>query len=98
MAQRRHRHTQHKQALKQRGQGIQHHTEAMRAKREGGRASPWLRCSASLPTQKAKGTYQAIYGLRGGEGAVFQAIKLKFFLVFRYAKIEPEGGNRLWSW
>jgi len=70
----------------------------MRAEREGGRASPWLRCLASLPTQKTKGTYQAINGLRGEEGAAFLAIKSKKNFAFRYARAEPEGGNGLWSW
>ncbi|NBI73396.1 hypothetical protein D3Z50_20620 [Clostridiaceae bacterium] len=98
MAQHSARQAQHKQALKQRGQGIQHHTEATQAKREGDRASPWLRCLASLPTQKTKGTYQAINGLRGEEGAAFLAIKSKKNFAFRYARAEPEGGNGLWSW
>ena len=45
-----------------------------------------------------QGTSCAIPPLRGGEGAVFLAIKLNFFLVFRYARAEPEGGNGPWSW
>ena len=92
------RQAQHRQALKQRGQGIPHHTEATQAKRESSRASRWLRCSASPPTQLAVGTYQATHGLRGAEGAVFLAIKSKKNFAFRYARAEPEGGNGLWSW
>ncbi|NBJ81592.1 hypothetical protein D5274_07675 [bacterium 1XD42-94] len=92
------RQAQHKQALKQREQGIQRHTEATQAKREGDRASPRLRCSASPPTRLAVGTYQAISGLRGEEGPVFLAIKLKKNFAFRYVMTEPEGGNGIWNW
>ena len=60
--------------------------EAMGAKSEGGRAGTWVRCSVSLPARKAKGTYQAIPGTRGEEGAAFLAIKLKKILAFRYAR------------
>lgn len=60
-----------------------------------------IRCMnvhASPPTQKTKGTYQAIPGLRGGEGAAFLAIKSKNNFAFRYAGTEREGGNGIWSW
>ena len=45
-----------------------------------------------------KGTSYRIGALRGGEGAIFLAIKPKKNFAFRYARAEPEGGNGLWSW
>ncbi|MCM1221316.1 MAG: hypothetical protein NC548_43235 [Lachnospiraceae bacterium] len=51
------RQAQHKASTEAERAGLTRHTEAKSAKREGSRASPWARCSASQPARIAKGTY-----------------------------------------